>query len=68
MRAERDTGWRPIGTLPDNIDTQVVLWNPCDGIHLPDVCAPSLELDEIRSGKIYTHWRRVKPPAMASEG
>jgi len=63
MSRERDSGWKLIGTLPESIDTQVILWNACDGIHLPNVCAPSAELDEIRSGKIYSHWRRVMPPS-----
>ena len=54
--------WQPIGTLPSGIYTDVVLWNPCDGVHLAPFAEPEGIFEEIRRGGIYTHWRRLKPP------
>ena len=60
------TGWRLISTLPD-IDTDIVLWNPCDGIHIYSTLLSTDEVNEIRKGKIFTHWQRLKPPKTTDE-
>lgn len=54
--------WRGITTLPDKLDTQIILWNPCDGVHLADACATEREIDELKSGGVFTHWRRIDAP------
>lgn len=59
---ERQLGWQPIATL-FRVDTDIVLWNPCDGVHLIDVAKTGLrELDQIREGSVFTHWRKLAPP------
>lgn len=59
-----DTGWHLIATLPDRVAdaTHVVLWNPCDGLHLFLTTTSLAEIDEMRRGKIFTHWRRLDEP------
>jgi hypothetical protein len=54
--------WQPIDTL-HRIDTDVVLWNPCDGVHLLSVLISTGELDNLRRSGVYTHWQRLDPPA-----
>lgn len=58
-----DRGWRPIKTLPDYLDTAIVLWNPCDGIHLPDMTATPMEREFYRESGVYTHWRQLNAPS-----
>ena len=59
--------WQPIATLPEDVGwggSDVVLWNPCDGLDVPPFAEPRDVYDKIREGKKgYTHWRRlVRPP------
>lgn len=59
--------WQPIDTL-HRIDTNVVLWNPCDGIHLLLTTTSLAELFEIQRGEIFTHWRALNPPTAQTSG
>lgn len=55
--------WLPIATLHDtDRDTQTLLWNPCDGLHLLSFTATPGDLDEIRRGEIFTHYQRLSGP------
>lgn len=57
--------WQPIETLR-RIDTDIVLWNPCDGVHLVNVATTGLrELETIRTGGVFTHWRKLDAPQVA---
>lgn len=60
--------WRPIETL-HRIDTQIVLWNPCDGVHTLPVTIGLADLDVIRGGGVFTHWQRLEgPPSNQDKG
>jgi hypothetical protein len=60
------TEWQPIATLPEDAGwggSDVVLWNPCDGLDVPPFAEPRDVYDKIREGKGgYTHWRRLDTP------
>lgn len=34
----------------------------CDGVHPLNIMTSLAELDEIRGGKVFTHWRRLAAP------
>lgn len=55
------TGWQPIQTL-QRLDVNIVLWHPRDGVHVLDVMTSAHEMNEIRRGQIFTHWRKLDPP------
>lgn len=57
------TKWNPIETL-HRLDTDIILWNPCDGVHTLSVLTSLAQLDRIRGGKVYTHWQKVEPPTI----
>lgn len=56
------SAWQPIATLPELPDTDIVLWNPCDGVHLLEITTTLAEIFELREGDIFTHWRRLESP------
>lgn len=64
FRNGTDGGWQPISTLPDwSVNfASTVLWNPCDGVHILNFLTNGAELDEMRRGKIFTHWRLLRAP------
>lgn len=55
------SGWRPIATLEQH--DNVVLWNPCDGLNLLSYLATDFDIEQMRRGEIYTHWRVIEGPA-----
>lgn len=55
--------WEPIETFPDRLDTAHVLWNPCDGVHLPNMCSDRPNV--IRSCGAYSHWALLSAPEAA---
>jgi hypothetical protein len=63
MAAPTNDEWLPIATLQKRDD--VVLWNPCDGLNLLSYCATDSDIERMRKGKIYTHWRVVTAPNVA---
>lgn len=61
--------WQPISTLPDaEMSTDIVLWSPCDGVHLLSFLATPRELERIRTDHIFTHWQRLEPPTALTQG
>lgn len=60
-RSALTSWWQPIETL-HRIDTDIVLWNPCDGVHLLPVTIAAHELDSLRRGGMFTHWRKLDHP------
>lgn len=60
--------WRPIEriTLDDVNDTRTVLWNPCDGIHLPNITKTlPHEIERLKSEGVFTHFLKLGPPCMS---
>lgn len=62
----QEQDWQPIETL-HRLDTDVVLWNPCDGVHLLNIMNGLEEMAEIRRGLMFTHWRKLAPPSSMSK-
>ncbi|MGJ4888915.1 hypothetical protein ACQR1Y_12015 [Bradyrhizobium sp. HKCCYLRH3099] len=62
MTSPADERWLPIETLEGCMDTRIVLWNPCDGVHTLPFTALSADIDRIKREGVFTHWRRLSGP------
>lgn len=58
-----ESAWNPIETL-HRLGTDIILWNPCDGVHTLSILTSLEQLDQIRRGEVYTHWQKVEPPTI----
>jgi len=61
------TGWQPIKTL-ERIGTDIILWNPCDGVHTLNITIAPSDLEKLKRGGVFTHWQAVTPPDQQSDG
>ncbi len=68
LAGRADLTWRPIATLDLSPRSDVILWNPCDGVHLLKTTYTADRLSKLKQSGTYTHWAIIAGPAASVEG